>query len=389
MECKFINHGIALAYQETVKPCCVWTFDSAYKETNQVKKINFHNWHKSPIIQETQNLLSQNIWPSNCKYCKEIEDQGRKDSIRLNGISAYTNFSNDDIVLEIRPGSVCNFACQTCWPAASSRVYNYHKQANLIDNNIESKTVLTSIDIEKSIGFKNFDFLDSLKHRIKTIVLLGGEPFYDKSCLDLIDWWNNNTSAELIVFTNGSCLDLSKLESYKNPMVLVFSLDAIDGAAEYIRFGTDWNQVWSNYSAARKLKNVRTRVNITTSAYNFFYMSDLINLLADNWPEVVSFGTAFESHLTECVIPENFKNSIIVKLTSTIKILEKSIIEQDQKTNAINAIASIIKNLQTIPFNVNEFSKLKSFVEKMDRVKKIKIEDYCPFTADMLTHQIG
>lgn len=385
MECKFITHGLALAYQETVKPCCMWNFDINYKKTHQIQKIDFYNWHKHPDILEAKNLLSNNIWPANCKHCKEVETQGRHDSMRLNGLNAYNNFQNDEITLEIRPGSICNFACQTCWPAASSRVYQYHKQAKLLDININNKKILTSIDIDKSIGIQDFNFLNLIKTRIKTIILLGGEPFYDKHCLKLIDWWDKNTNAELIIFTNGSCVDPDLITSYKNPLILVFSLDAVGLAAEYIRFGTEWNVVWNNFKSIRTLKNVRTRVNITTSAYNYFYVDELINLLLEDWPEVVSFGTAHEKHLTECVVPDSVRPELIEKLSRCLSNIQSSNIEEGQKFNALNAIQSIVTNLHTVPFSSVERENLKLFVEKMDSVKHAKIADYCHLTTKILT----
>jgi hypothetical protein len=134
MECKFLNHGMALAYQDVVKPCCEWQFDQNYKQEHQTQKINFTTWHQHPNLLEARKLLAQNIWPTNCKICKNTEEQGRADSTRLSGNNAYKNFEDSDITLEIRPGSVCNFACQTCWPAASrpgSHIFNRFITSNL------------------------------------------------------------------------------------------------------------------------------------------------------------------------------------------------------------------------------------------------------------------
>ena len=137
-------------------------------------------------------MLAQGVWPKNCNFCKQQESQGRNDSVRLNGLSSYSNYSQDDITLEIRPGSVCNFACQTCWPAASTRVKSYYDQAKIT---IVKKDLLTSVDVEEKNNFENFDFLNPIAHRLKSVVLLGGEPFYDKNCLNFLDWWNQNTHA--------------------------------------------------------------------------------------------------------------------------------------------------------------------------------------------------
>jgi hypothetical protein len=383
MNCKFLDHGIALAYQETVKPCCVWNFNSDYKQTHNINIVNLATWHQHKDLQRARDMLANNEWPENCINCKTIEDRGRHDSIRLGGERSYAAYTNNDITLEIRPGSVCNFACQTCWPAASSRVANFYKLSN-IKHEID-KTLLTSIDVEQSESFGNFDFLLPIAQRLKSIIVLGGEPFYDKNCLSFLHWWQENTAADLIAFTNGSNLDFDFLNSLKNKLTLVFSIDAIDKPAEYIRFGTIWTTVLSNYLTARSLKHIDIRVNITTSVYNFYYLPELIDFLLLDWPSVVTFGLSVESHLKESVVPMQYRTKIILKLKLTVEKLKNSTVEEGQRWNAINAINSIIANLEQEPFDSIGHQKLRTFVAKMDQVKQIKIEDYCPFVFNLIS----
>lgn len=382
MHCKFLNHGIALAYQETVKPCCVWKFDTDFKKEHSLQKINLSTWHQHQDLVNAKNLLENGIWPANCEECRQIESSGRQDSLRLGGLNSYSDYNNDDITLEIRPGSVCNFACQTCWPAASSRVANYHKLAGIPI--LSSNDLLSSVITNKSQSFQNFNFLMPVATRIKSVVLLGGEPFYDKNCLEFLQWWKKNTKSKLIVFTNGSNLDFDYINSITQEITLVFSIDAVDVPAEYIRYGTKWNIVWANFKKSQSLSNVKTRVNITTSVYNFYYLDKLIDQLLLEWPEVVSFSHAIEGHLLESVVPHNFRPIIIDKLSSTVNKLHQSSVEEGQRWNAINALNSIINDLQNISFDQTNYNKFKEFVIKMDEVKGINIKDYCKFTADFL-----
>lgn len=388
MHCKFLENGIAIAYQDAVKPCCTWRSDQTWLKEQSLQKVNFVNWHKvNKELTDARNLLAKDIWPENCLNCQVVEDQGRQDSIRLGGNRAYADFSPEDLTLEIRPGSVCNFACQTCWPPASSRVYQYHKIANILPDQkeLDQRKFLNSTDGIKSEGIDNFDFLLPVADRLRNIVLLGGEPFYDPACLKFLDWWQKHTSASLIVFTNGSVI--KNLEQFTNPITLVFSLDAVGKEAEYIRFGTDWPVVWENFTYARKFSNVDIRVNITTSAYNFYYFPDVIDSLIDDWPNVVTFGNTYEPHLSEAVIPLEFREPIINKLNSCIQKLQAANIEEGQKANAVNAVQSIVNNLTKLPFNQKEFLNFKKFVDAMDRVKHIQIKDYCEFTASWLSSQ--
>jgi sulfatase maturation enzyme AslB (radical SAM superfamily) len=379
MECKFINHGIALGYDQQLRPCCEWRSSDQWRSNHHLSQVNIVNWHKHPEIVATKEKLAAGEWPESCSRCKQIENQGRGDSTRGGGNRAYADYADDDITLEIRPGSTCNFACQTCWPEASSRVAQYHHQAGFIDiKNLNSNRL------------ENFDFLLPVAHRIRNVVLLGGEPFYDKSCQKFLSWATQHLNATLVMFTNGSVVDIDFLKLYPGKITLVFSLDAVGRPAEYIRQGTVWSEVFDNYQLVKTLPNVELRVNITCSVYNYAYMSDVIEMLCEDWPSVVTFGTpnASITYHRESAVPPNSRPTIIDKLNRSVELVQKTDIESGQKSNAVNAIQSIINNLQTQPWDIGEFKKLQNVVNKLDSVKKLYVADYCDFLAEMLQQKI-
>jgi MoaA/NifB/PqqE/SkfB family radical SAM enzyme len=299
--------------------------------------------------------------------------------MRQNGNEAYKNYNDTDITLEIRPGNVCNFACQTCWPAASSRVTAFYQQAGFDVINPSSGP---SIYDTKNIV--DYSFLEKIKHRIKDIILLGGEPFYDKNCLAFLNWATENLSSKLTIFTNTSVIREDIISSYKGILTIVSSLDAVGKPAEYIRFGTEWNIIEENFKKLKNFKHVKNRVNITTSAYNFYYISDVIEFLLDDWPEVVSFGVATQSKFREWVIPLHMRESIIIRLQSIIKKIELANIALDQKQNATINLEAIIKNLKEDPYNEEQHLILKQFSKKLDQVKKINSSEYGEYLKELL-----
>jgi organic radical activating enzyme len=372
MKCKFLDHGLAIGYNSIVKPCCVWQVDQNWKNSNHLTQVSLGQWHQSSDMIAIKNQLNQDIWPAQCNNCKHAELENRG-SMRGNGESAYADYGPEDITLEIRPGNVCNFACQTCWPDASTRVAQFHHQAGIID--------IKSIN---SSPIKQFDFLEPIAHRIKDLILLGGEPFYDKDCLKFLQWAAHNLTARIIMFTNGSAVDWAWIDSYPGKIVLVFSIDAVDRAAEYIRFGTKWDVVEQNLQKARNHPKVELRVNITLSAYNFNYVNDVIKLLTPNWPSVVSFGIPHQPYFRECVIPIKHRDKIIIGLQSCVIAIQQANIESGQKSHAVNALTSLINNLQTQPWDYTCYKQFQKFVSDMDQVKHIQIRDYCADVADML-----
>ena len=378
MECKFIQHGIALSYDQIVKPCCMWEISPEWRKLNQLATTNLVTWHKSPQMLKQKQLLDNNQWPTACNLCEQIEQQGRADSMRGNGNHSYADYQDDDITLEIRPGNTCNFACQTCWPEASSRVAQYHSQAGLIDiKNLDSRRM------------DDFEFLLPVANRIKNVVLLGGEPFYDKACLKFLAWAKDNLTANIMMFTNGSVIDLNFLKSYPGKITIIFSIDAVGRAAEYVRYGIVWDEFLANYLKVRSLPNVEVRVNITLSVYNYNLVEDVISMLCESWPSVVTFGTPRLEYLCESSIPTGLRQGAIDSLERAVKLVELTEIESGQKSNAVNALTSIINNLQQIPYSFINHQKLLDFILKMDRVKGVNAGDYSEFLGQLIQQEVS
>lgn len=360
MHCKLLNHGLALSYDKVVKPCCVFKHAG---ESDTVDSISLSSWFDSSKNIELRDSLSKNIWPTECSACEHKESNGRNDSVRGNANSSYGHYRDDDIFLEIRPGNTCNFSCQTCWPAASSRVSSHHKQA------------FGTIDIV-SERYNDFSFLDDIKHRIKDIVLLGGEPFYDKNCLTFLDYLqHSNISANLTMFTNGSVVDWDFVNSYNGTLTVVVSMDATGKDAEYIRTGTVWRTVVENYKKLKASPNVNVRVNITCSVYNFHLLGGLVEWLADDWPEIVMIDTAMQDYLREEVVPNKLRHGIIETLMSAEAVIWKKNIPLHQQQNMSNALKSLIRNFETKEFNEELYNNFTTYRRRLDEVKNVKGED--------------
>lgn len=373
MRCKYLENGIAIGYNHIVKPCCGWKISPEWRQQNHLSKVDLANWHQSEQIQNLIEKLDKDEWPDACAKCKYFENLGRGDSFRENSNSEFGHLKGDDITLEITPGNVCNFSCQTCWPEASSKVTQAHQRAGFIDiKNVDSSPIT------------DFDFLLPIAARIKNVTLLGGEPFYDKNCIKFLKWALDNLNAKIIMFTNGSAVDWDWVDAYPGKIIIAFSLDAIGKPAEYIRQGTVWNEVYDNFLRALSHPKVETRVSITCSIYNYYYINDLIELLIPIWPTVVTFARPDPLYLNEMAVPVQFRETLIKKLAKTMFLLNKSNIEKGQKATAVGALRSIITNLNSTPYDDAVFRQWKDYVLRLDRAKNINVADYCEFTQQML-----
>ena len=389
MQCQFLKHGLAIDYNRLVRPCCSFHGNQIWRDQNQIQKVNLVTWHQKSQLVELRDQLSNDQWPSECHVCKELESQGRGDSMRLNAQSSYAHYQPEDITLEIRPGNVCNFACQTCWPEASSRVTDFYQRAGIDTTQDWTASDEHSITITQERHPLDLDKIATVLPRIKDIVILGGEPFYDPNCKKLLAWLvEQQCTANLLIFTNGSCIDREMLQNYPGKITLIFSIDAMGEAAEYIRFGTRWSEVCDNYLYSRSQPDINTRVNITVSAYNFHLVGKLVEWLAQDWPEVVSFGVASTVNnswfMDESVLPLLSRAWIVEHLQNTLGYLDHADIEQYQRINAQNALSAIVDRLQDMPFDAIKYQRFVDFVAAMDRVKRTNFKQSMPVLAGIL-----
>ena len=111
------------------------------------------------------------------------------------------------------------------------------------------------------------------------------------------------------------------------------------------------------------------------SVYNYHLIEEIINFLIPQWPNVVTFGKPNRArlYLNEISIPPENRQEIIDSLERAVGQILSADIELGQQHNAVNAVRSVIANLSEDNFDLEQFNKLKKFVNKLDQVKRINI----------------
>jgi hypothetical protein len=71
--------------------------------------------------------------------------------------------------------------------------------------------------------------------------------------------------------------------------------------------------------------------------------------------------------------------AVTQSLQRVVDQLAQAQIPTDQRSNAVNAVNSIIRNLDSVPFDSEQNQQLTQFIAQMDRVKQIRAGDYCDF----------
>jgi sulfatase maturation enzyme AslB (radical SAM superfamily) len=258
-----------------VRPCCISTGVQEY--TNNITDLQNHK-----VLQDTRLAFDKGIFPEVCSRCK-IKEDANKPSQRIQYNARYgTDFSlemdgsyyGDIVDWDIRPSNTCNLKCVMCNPGWSSKWNEDVEIANKYGNfqpTIENKSFNWDYIIEKTVG------------KAQRISFLGGEPFYMKEVVKLLELLSQNeynvNNTKLRFNTNGISFNdrlWNILSKFKNHTEITFSVEGIGKLNEYIRFPSVWSEWHSNFLRCVDDYKIIQGVNITIGAYNYPVMEEIV-----------------------------------------------------------------------------------------------------------------
>ena len=251
-------------------------------------------WNNEYFKKIRESFLN-NEWPANCSRCQHVEEQGGVSKrMRENHMwyEQYKHLIKADVNyqpphIDVRTGTVCNFKCIHCSPAASTRWVE--------DLNIAKKYGTEYREINNKWIAQDSDFWDSLDvSQIKRYNFLGGESFYNKKHNEFIKKLNNSPYAkdvEIAYVSNGS-LKFENMENFKK-VRLRLSVDCVKEQGEYFRYGIKWDD-WCN-NIRKFPSNFDVSFQWTCSNVSMFYLIDTYDYLREEFPNI---RFLFENHVT-------------------------------------------------------------------------------------------
>jgi MoaA/NifB/PqqE/SkfB family radical SAM enzyme len=190
------------------------------------------------------------------------------------------------------PGSICNLACVTCGPSASSR-WKHELGIPIESGNprtIDQKTIF-------------------MAKQMTGVVICGGEPMLNHSSEIMLE--NLNSDQLVRVHFNGTVMPkqsfLDKSAQFRQ-IEYCFSIDGVGERFEYLRWPAKWDNVVENilWLIQTAPINVQFAVNITISQLNQHYYTEIIDWINQTIPQnrqgketVITYNQAGESLLTQ------------------------------------------------------------------------------------------
>jgi MoaA/NifB/PqqE/SkfB family radical SAM enzyme len=189
------------------------------------------------------------------------------------------------------PGSICNLACVTCGPEASTR-WQKEMGIPIVPGNPRD------IDPETIRRAK----------QMTGVIICGGEPILNHSSEVILEHLNVDQNIRIhfngTVMPKQSFLDKSARFQY---IQYCFSIDGVGERFEYLRWPAKWNQVVDNilWLVSAAPDNVGFAVNITVSQLNKPYYTEVIDWIDQTIPQnnqgvktVVTFNQAGDNLLS-------------------------------------------------------------------------------------------
>ena len=274
-------------------PCCTTKYENPVGNVRNSSLVELWNNDK---MKEVRKKLLAGEYVEGCSNCYKHESTG-------SGGFSFRNFANNefghhfDLVTEtledgylpgmnlkyfdVRFSNLCNFKCRTCgdmfsstW-AAESFKQGYGEINGLMHASNGDPALLEQF--KPHLG------------NLEMLYFAGGEPLITPEHYEILEYLidNNSTDVTLRYNTNCSRLDFkdkSVIDLWnKFKKVEVYgSLDSFGTRAEYMRNGTDWNNILNNLKRVKdNCPSVSISFNCVVGVFNVLTITEFLNHLHD------------------------------------------------------------------------------------------------------------
>ena len=234
--------------------------------------------HNTKHKKEQRKQMLEGKRPAECNFCWDIEDAGNISDRAYRSQDVYEpglieealkdGFEGNPVprYVEVNFNQACNLKCSYCSPHLSTE---WHKEVKkhgayeLADrkHNDPQWSMLKDIDNSPDSPYVEafWEWFPTVYPKLKTFRMTGGEPLMDKNTFKVFDYVKNNPSDKLHLSITSNCAppknqwqkfidnlkDITDKDAIDHFM-LFCSLDSWGEQAEYIRYGLDFDKMYTN-----------------------------------------------------------------------------------------------------------------------------------------------
>jgi len=342
---------------------------------NKVDKLD--EISNSVRFNEIRKQMLEGESPFVCRRCYEYDENGLL-SKRIESNRKFPHLVDECIkntnpdgslkvvnykYVELRLGTVCNLKCITCNPFSSNR-WNQDLE---IFKGTEFERDYFRNDI-KTEWYRDYDFYDELYIKcdgLKEVWINGGEPTLIKEHGYFLNKFvEDGRSKNIDLHYSLNCTQFPDhfIELWKNfkKVRIHLSIDDLEERNYYVRFPSDWNQIFSSFEKIIKYKDIfNLEVCQTLSALNV-YNIDNFKKWVNSYNLIIAHNFVhYPDHMHVSLIPDQMKEDIkknMLNLAPHEK--DRLLIELDK------------------PKDVVKEKKFYSFIKLLDKQRNVNITDY-------------
>lgn len=322
--------------KDGVQPCCFYSTPL---------DMSVGDYLNSDHLKRVKQQLLDGVAPPECRKCV-VSEKNTGHSARI-----LDNTFHPEIVEQIQQGTkskkfgivsvttsnTCNLKCLSCDNSSYVRMLEL-KKLNLLQN---ANTVSNFEIITEKYQVGQVDF--------EKIILLGGEPFYDRVTFNILEQLVESKKSQDIVVelnTNGTHVTKEKLsflsKNFKQ-VSLKFSIDGVGPINDYLRWPSEWNAIEQNINHAIQYENVSVMIVGTISNLSLLRWYEVIE-----WAYKKNIKDIFISPVLQPVVmspnclPQELKNNVVEKYQQLLLLTDLP----ERFRYCIDAVIGICQNQQ-------------------------------------------
>lgn len=309
-----------------VRPCCIYKESIKdddgrpyYLQTTDLKTI-FNSTYMKNLRQE---FLS-GAKPKHCQTCITDESNGytSKRIIYMKDID-FTKEPDYPEEQQLIISNACNLKCRSC---SSSHSNSWQAEMKIMFNDTGYKMPHGQVSDNESVFWQT---RKQWMEHIKSLEIVGGEPFYIKKWQVLLEEMINSGVSKNITLnltTNTSLTNFDLLEKLIKNFKFIYISLSIDGTGsvyEYLRHPGKWSVVEPNillyYTLNQKFNNnMQIQVCHTIGWLNAIYLAEFHHYVYRNYPNMKIWNNIihFPDHMALSRMPDRIKPYVVKQLRS-------------------------------------------------------------------------
>lgn len=282
----------------SINPCCNFTW-------TQSPPTTFEQYVNNEELHFARQQLSQGTAPPQCVKCQTEESISRHSHRTMSN-----RFENNDPVNEFEDVSIlvsntCNLKCTSC-VSGSSFVRGLEMQKlGLIKTAPPHYTHIPGLELLSN-------------YKIRTLTLLGGEPFVDatRDLLDMLIAADRARDIDLRLNSNCTMITPEWLEYLNNNFkstLIKASVDGIGPVNDYLRYPSHWADIESNIAMFKNYSNITmpvvTSVLSNLSVIKFYQVIEWC--VENNIPDLMVLTARQPRFMAANVLPQQLKQQLL------------------------------------------------------------------------------